>query len=141
MKGIFFDLFLRRMKKMMCLLVLLIGFHFSVFSQAKSPEAKAQSKTALMSNKLSLSPQQVNLLSALHLKSYTLLAQAEKQCAGDKDCYKKKKKTIKADREAAYKKILTPGQWKQWVAIKEQDDKEKVDKPTVTSPPKNPTKK
>ena len=129
------------MKKIIFFLVLLVGVNLSVLAQGKSPEAKAKLKTELMSNKLSLSPQQVNQISALHLRSFTLLADAEKQCAGDKDCYKKKKKIIKADREAAYKKILTPGQWKQWVAIGEQEDKEKLEKPAVPSPPKNPTKK
>ncbi len=122
----------------MFLLVLWIGFHSVVFAQAKSPEAKAQNKTALMSNKLSLNPQQVNMLSALHLKSYTMLAAAEKQCDGDKDCYKKKKKSIKADRESAYKKILTPAQWKQWEAFKDSEDTEKAQLPINTPLPKGP---
>lgn len=121
---------------MVFLLVLWIGFHSAVFAQAKSPEAKAQIKTALMSNKLSLSPQQVNMLSALHLKSYTMLAAAEKQCGGDKDCYKKKKKSIKADRESAYKKILTSAQWKQWEAFKDSEDQDKAQSPANTPLPK-----
>lgn len=120
----------------MFLLVLWIGFHSMVFAQAKSPEAKAQIKTALMSDKLSLSPQQVNLLSSLHLKTYTMLAAAEKQCTGDKDCYKKKKKSIKADRESAYKKILTSAQWKQWEAFKDSEDQDKTQSPANTPLPK-----
>lgn len=113
------------MKKIGWVLVCMFLVVTSVSAQEKSPEAKAKLKTEAMSRGLSLTPQQVNALSALHLKSYTSLAAAEKQCGDDKDCYKKKKKAMKSDREAGYKKILTVAQLKQWDTIKDQEDKSK----------------
>jgi hypothetical protein len=128
------------MKKIGWVLVCLFVVVTSVCAQEKSPEAKAKLKTEAMARGLSLTPQQVNALSALHLKSYTALAAAEKQCGDDKDCYKKKKKALKSDREAAYKKILTMAQLKQWDALKEQEDKSKA--PAMPTPSvKPPVKK
>lgn len=125
------------MKKIAGFLVCLLLVVTSVSAQEKSPEAKAKLKTEAMARSLSLTPQQVNALSALHLKSYTALAVAEKQCGDDKDCYKKKKKALKSDREAAYKKILTTAQLKQWDSLKDKEDNSKsasLPNPSVKPP-------
>ncbi|MBU3677373.1 MAG: hypothetical protein FGM54_09400 [Chitinophagaceae bacterium] len=113
------------MKKQLGLILCLLAMSCFVFAQEKTPEAKARLKTESMSNTLQLNPTQVNALSTLHLAVYKKLGEAEKTCKGDKDCYKKKKKALKQEREAAYKKILTVAQFKQYLLLEANEDLEK----------------
>lgn len=123
------------MKKYLGILFLLMSLSCFVFAQEKTPEAKARLKTESLSNALQLNPSQVNAISALHQTVYKKLDEAQKACKDDKDCYKKKKKALKQERESAYKKIFTTAQFKQYLLLeaKEDADKEKNKKEKSSS--------
>lgn len=113
------------MKKYFGILFLLMSLSCFVFAQEKTPEAKARLKTESLSNALQLNPSQVNSISALHQTVYKKLDEAQKACKEDKECYKKKKKALKQERESAYKKIFTAAQFKQYLLLEAKEDAEK----------------
>jgi len=84
-----------------------------------TPDQRAELQTSMMKTKLSLTDQQLPEVQKINLDTAT---QMQPVIAGsDGPLIKMRKaKTIEAQRDTALQKVLTPDQYKQWQAEKEQ---------------------
>ena len=109
--------------------LLLIAFTSTVFAQsagmdstakseakksgsAKSPEEMAKEALAKWKKTLKLTDEQAPQFESIMTDSYTKMADAKTEAAGDKAKMKASMETIMKDREEALSKVLTPEQMK-----------------------------
>jgi hypothetical protein len=115
------------MKKILFLLAF-ISFQFLALAKddkdKKTPEQKAHTKTSELVTALNLTKDQESKLYASHLKYYQTTDAYEAKDPSKKD-KKKFKDQAQAIREAEYKRILTPAQYKQYLNYEKAEDLKK----------------
>jgi hypothetical protein len=90
----------------------------------KTPEEKAKKKTTEMVTSLKLTKEQDALIYSTNLKIYQSIEKYDTKEHSKKD--KKKQKDIAQSlRDKEFKRILTPAQYKQYIALDKADDAKK----------------
>lgn len=106
-------------------MLILFAFVNSAFAKdEKTPEEKAKKKTTEMVTSLKLTKEQESMLYSTNLKVYQSIEKYDTKDHSKKD--KKKQKDIAQSlRDKEFKRILTPAQYKQYVALDKADDAKK----------------
>lgn len=100
------------MKKWMMMLAIVLS-GTALLAQAKGrkgPCEKLESTKQWMKDSLSLKPEQLTKIEALHTEACTKFETARQETAGNKDLLKEKNKAIMAELRTGYKGILTEDQ-------------------------------
>lgn len=90
----------------------------------KTPESKAAKKATEMTTTLKLNKEQEKMLYSTNLKAYQSIEDYDAK-KPSKKLKRKQKDIVQKLREAEYKKILTPAQYKEYQLLEKEDDAKK----------------
>lgn len=105
-------------------LVLSTTFSYAQEKAKKTPEDKAKKKTTEMVSSLKLTKEQENMLYSTNLKAYQSIEKYDTKEHSKKD-KKKQKDMVQKLRDAEYKKIMSPAQYKEYLRLEKEEDKKK----------------